>query len=97
MASEYPPNRVFISVEAFTAYRSSGYRYIGEPQCDGVIERFMRTLKEQCLYLHRFQNLEEARRVISEFITRYNSEWLIERLGYRTPAQARAGALRLAA
>jgi len=71
--------------------------YVGEPQCNGVIERFMRTLKEQCLYLHRFQNLEEARRVISEFITRYNSEWLIERLGYRTPAQARAEARRLAA
>ncbi len=71
--------------------------YVGEPQCNGVIERFMRTLKEQCLSLHRFQNLEEARRVISEFITRYNSEWLIERLGYRTPAQARAEARRLAA
>jgi hypothetical protein len=28
--------------------------YVGEPECNGVIERFMRTLKEQCLYLHRF-------------------------------------------
>ena len=36
--------------------------YVGEPECNGVIERFMRTLKEQCLYLHRFQTLEEARR-----------------------------------
>jgi hypothetical protein len=26
-----------------------------------IHERFMRTLKEQCLYLHRFQTLEEAR------------------------------------
>jgi len=25
--------------------------YVGEPQCNGVAERFMRTLKEQCLYL----------------------------------------------
>jgi putative transposase len=49
----------------------------------------MRTLKEQCLYLHRFQNLAEARRIIGEFIARYNTEWLIERLGYRTPASAR--------
>jgi len=90
MASEYPPNRVFISVEAFTAYRSSGYRYIGEPQCDGVIERFMRTLKEQCLYLHRFQHLEEARRVISEFITATTpsgslSGWAIARLPRPAP------------
>ena len=35
------------------------------PECNGVIERFMRTLKEQCLYLHRFQTLEEARAITS--------------------------------
>ena len=71
--------------------------YVGEPQCNGVIERFMRTLKEQCIYLHRFKTLEEARQIIGEFIARYNAEWLIERLGYRTPAQARAEVQRKAA
>ena len=71
--------------------------YVGEPECNGVAERFMRTLKEQCIYLHQFQSLEEARRIIGEFIARYNTEWLIERLGHRTPAQARADAQRRAA
>jgi putative transposase len=71
--------------------------YVGEPESNGVIERIMRTLKEQCLYLHRFQTLEEARGVIAEFIDRYNHEWLIERLGHRTPAQARAQGWRAAA
>jgi transposase InsO family protein len=71
--------------------------YVGEPECNGVAERFMRTLKEQCLYLHRFASLDEARQVIAAFITRYNHEWLIERLGHRTPAQARADARRRAA
>jgi putative transposase len=71
--------------------------YVGEPQCNGVAERFMRTLKEQCLYLHQFRTLEEARGVIAAFITRYNTEWLIERLGHRTPAQARADAAQKAA
>lgn len=66
--------------------------YVGEPECNGVIERFMRTLKEQCIYLHRFRNLAEAQHVISQFIARYNTEWLIERLGYQTPAAARAAA-----
>ncbi len=66
--------------------------YVGEPRCNGVAERFMRTLKEQCLYLHWFQNLEQAREIIGEFIHRYNYAWLIERLGHRTPAQARAEA-----
>jgi putative transposase len=71
--------------------------YVGEPECNGVIERFMRTLKEQCIYLHRFESLAEARRIIGEFIPRYNTEWLIERLGHRAPAQARADAHRRAA
>jgi putative transposase len=50
----------------------------------------MRTLKEQCIYLHRFKNLEEAKKTIATFIDRYNREWIVGRLGYRTPAQARA-------
>ena len=71
--------------------------YVGEPECNGVAERFMRTLKEQCIYLHQFRSLEEARQVIADFIARYNTQWLIERLGYRTPAQARAEAQQRAA
>src|SRR5262249_18040505 len=27
--------------------------FVGEPECNGCAERFMRTLKEQCLYLHQ--------------------------------------------
>ena len=71
--------------------------FVGEPQCNGVIERFMRTLKEQCLWLHRFDTLEEARTIIAAFIERYNHQWLIERLGHRTPATARQEMLAMAA
>ena len=67
--------------------------FVGEPECNGCAERFMRTLKEQCLYLHQFRDLEEARSIIGAFIERYNAEWIVERLGYRTPAQARREAL----
>src|SRR5262249_28867021 len=59
--------------------------YVGEPECNGVIERFMRTLKEQCLDLHRFQSLAEARRIIGAFIARYNADWLIERVACGRP------------
>jgi len=45
------------------------------------------------LLLHRFTSLSEARTSIGEFIVRYNTEWLIERLGQWTPAAARAAAL----
>lgn len=63
--------------------------YVGEPECNGVAERFMRTLKEQCLYLHDFATLEEAREAIAGFIERYNRGWLLERHGHKTPAQVR--------
>src|SRR5262249_52845889 len=48
--------------------------YVGEPQCNGVMERFIRTLKEQCLWLHRFDSLDQARVIIGAFIERYNRE-----------------------
>jgi transposase InsO family protein len=71
--------------------------FVGEPQCNGVIERFMRTLKEQCIWLHRFATLDEARTIIDAFIDRYNHQWLIERLDHRTPATARQEMLAMAA
>jgi transposase InsO family protein len=71
--------------------------YVGEPECNGVAERFMRTLKEECLYLYDFESLEQARQVIGEFIERYNRGWLLERHGYRTPAEVRQEFTRMAA
>lgn len=62
---------------------------MGEPECNGFVERFLRTLKQEVLWVHRFRNLEQARQVIAEFIARYNRERLIQPLGYRSPAQAR--------
>lgn len=53
------------------------------------MERWIRTLKEECLSLHDFASLEEARRVIAEFVARYNTQWVLERHDYRTPADVR--------
>lgn len=71
--------------------------YVGEPECNGVMERWIRTLKEECLYLHDFATLDEARQVIGEFIERYNHGWLLERHGYRTPVEVRRALTRMAA
>jgi transposase InsO family protein len=71
--------------------------YVGEPECNGIMERWIRTLKEECLSLHDFATLEEARQVIGEFIETYNREWLIERHGHRTPADVRQSLTRKAA
>ena len=70
---------------------------MGAPQCNGIIERWIRTLKEECLYLHDFATLDEARAVIGEFVETYNREWLIERHGHRTPAAVRRALAKKAA
>ena len=71
--------------------------YVGEPECNRVAERFIRTLKEECIYLHHFETLEEARAVIGAFVERYNNGWLLQRHGYMTPARAREKLSRRAA
>lgn len=71
--------------------------FVGEPQCNGLIERFMRTLKEECLYVQQFRTLEEARFGIGRFIQDYNAEWLLQRHGHKTPADVRQEFARLAA
>jgi len=71
--------------------------YVGEPECNGIMERWIRTLKEECLYLHDFATLDEARQVIGAFIERYNQAWLLERHGYRTPTEVRRALTRQAA
>jgi hypothetical protein len=48
---------------------------------------------EQCIYLHRFASVADARRIIGEFIQRYKTEWLIECLGHRTSAAVQVEAV----
>ena len=64
--------------------------YVREPQGNGCAERFIRTLKEQLLWLRPFDSVEELRRALIEFKVRYNQQWLIQRHGFRTPAAVRA-------
>ncbi len=63
--------------------------FVRQPEGNGCIERFFRTLKEQLLWVRRFHDLEELRTALIEFQQRYNEHWILQRLGYRTPAQAR--------
>jgi transposase InsO family protein len=39
--------------------------------------------------------VEELRRALAEFRERYNQRWIVQRLGYLTPTQARQSSLRL--
>ena len=50
----------------------------------------IRTLKENLLWVRRFDTLEELRLALLAFKQIYNQSWIIERHGYKTPAQVRA-------
>lgn len=60
-----------------------------EPQTNGCIERFWRTLKEQCTYGRVFYTLAEVEAAVRRFVENYNRHWRIERLGFKTPIEAR--------
>ena len=65
------------------------FAFVSQPETNGVAERFNRTLKEQAIYGRVFRNIEEVRSAVADFIKKYNQQWLIAKLGYRSPAQAR--------
>lgn len=58
------------------------------PQQNGMVERVIRTLKEQCAHRHRFETLQHASRVIGDWIRFYNTWRPHQALGMKTPAQA---------
>src|ERR687898_82024 len=64
--------------------------FVRQPEGNGVAERFIRTLKENFLWVHTFDTVEDLRRGLQEFVAHYNATWLVARHGYRTPNQVRA-------
>jgi len=69
---------------------ASSPAFVREPQGNGCAERFIRTLKEQLLWVQRFATVEELRLALLAFLERYNQHWLIERHHHQTPAAVRA-------
>ena len=76
----------FLGIESSPAF-------VREPEGNGCAERFIRTLKENLLWVRRFGTVEELRLALQQFRQTYNQSWIIERHGYRAPAQVRAAQL----
>ena len=68
---------------------TSSPAFVREPEGNGCAERFIRTLKEQLLWVEHFATVEELRQALLAFQERYNREWLIGRHGHRPPAAVR--------
>ena len=60
------------------------------PEQNGMVERVIRTLKDQCVHRHRFETLQHASRVIGDWIGFYNHRRPHQALNMRTPAEAYA-------
>jgi transposase InsO family protein len=76
------------------------FAFVGEPQTNGVVERFNRTLKEQIIHGRTYKDRAELAASLSAFADLYNREWRLEKLRYRSPLEARRdhqNSLRLAA
>ena len=63
--------------------------YVASPEGNGIAERFIRTLKEQLLWVEYFETVEDLRQALLAFKQRYNEHWLIERHGHMSPAEKR--------
>ena len=60
------------------------------PEQNGLVERFFRSLKEECVWQHRFEDLAQARRAIAKWIVWYNHHRPHQALGYLSPRQYRS-------
>lgn len=60
------------------------------PEQNGIIERFFRSLKEECVWQHRFVNFADAKRAIAQWIEWYNTGRPHQSLGYKSPREFRA-------
>ena len=68
---------------------TSSPAFVRAPEGNGCAERFIRTLKENLLWVRWFETIEDLRLALLEFQRTYNETWIIQRHGYRTPAQVR--------
>jgi transposase InsO family protein len=90
MADDFQREIAFLGIEGSPAF-------VRAPEGNGCAERFIRTLKENLLWVRTFDTVEELRRALIEFRETYNATWLIERHGFRPPNAVRQDQLSAAA
>jgi transposase InsO family protein len=102
MSDAFQQELAFLGIESSPAF-------VRAPEGNGCAERFIRTLKENLLWVRTFDTVEDLRQALLVFrevynttwlIERrevYNTTWLIERHGFQTPAAVRQNQLSLAA
>jgi putative transposase len=90
MSDAFQTEIAFLGIESSPAF-------VRAPEGNGCAERFIRTLKENLLWVRTFETVEELRQALLHFREIYNSTWLIERHGFITPKSFRQQQLQPAA
>lgn len=69
------------------------YAPVGRPTGNAVVERVIRTLKEEVIWLRDWESADEVRAAVTAWVRRYNHERPHQALGYATPGAHRAAKL----
>ena len=90
MADVFQTEIAFLGIDSSPAF-------VRAPEGNGCAERFIRTLKENLLWVRTFDTIEELRLALLDFRETYNTTWIVERHRYKTPDQVHAEQLQSAA
>jgi putative transposase len=82
MSDHFQKELTFLGIDSSPAF-------VRSPEGNGCAERFIRTLKENLLWVQTFETVEELRQALLDFRETYNTTWLIERHGFLSPAEYR--------
>src|SRR4051794_26313677 len=82
MSDHFQKEIAFLGIESSPAF-------VRAPEGNGCAERFIRTLKENLLWVTTFETIEQLRQALLAFRETYNTKWLIERHGFMTPSAFR--------
>ena len=77
----------FIAISGMTHVRTSPYY----PQSNGKLERYHRTIKADSIRPNTPLSLDDARRIVTNFVHHYNTVRLHSAIQYVTPADKLAG------
>ena len=82
LADDFQQEIAFFGIE-------SSPSFVREPEGNGVAERFIRTLKENLLWVRSFETIEERRLALLAFKRTHNEQWMLEKYDYRSTARVR--------
>jgi putative transposase len=75
VADDFQSELAFLGIETSPAF-------VREPEGNGCAERFIRTLKENLLWVRRLATTKELPQALHAFKDTYNRSWIVERQGY---------------